>query len=184
MIFETIISTINNKGQVNFAPFGVKKDKQFIFISPYIPSKTLHNLEETMQATINYVNDSSFFINCILGEKKFDKKKCFIVKGFYLKEALSHDEVVVDSVVKDKKRPTFKCRVVKKIYHKRFEGFNRAHAALIEACILASRVKILKKKRIINELNNLTNSIIKTAGRNEQKDWKLIRNYILNETQD
>ncbi len=184
MIFETIISTINNKGQVNFAPFGVKKDKEFIFISPYIPSKTLDNLEETMQATINYVNDSSFFINCILGKKKFDKKKCFIVKGFYLKEALSHDEVVVDSVEKDKKRPTFKCRVVKKTYHKRFEGFNRAHAALIEACILASRVKILKKKKIIDELNNLTNSIIKTAGENEQKDWNLIRNYILNETKD
>ena len=44
MIIETIISTINDKGEVNFAPFGIKKNEKFIYISPYIPSKTLNNL--------------------------------------------------------------------------------------------------------------------------------------------
>ena len=74
MILETIISTTNKKGQVNCAPFGIRKDKNFLFISPYIPSQTLFNLEETMQAAVNYVNDSSFFVNCILGKKNFKKK--------------------------------------------------------------------------------------------------------------
>ena len=58
MIFETIVSTINNKGQVNFAPFGIRKRKEFIFISPYIPSKTLENLKQTKCASINYLDDS------------------------------------------------------------------------------------------------------------------------------
>ena len=158
MIFETIVSTIDLKGKVNFAPFGIKKDKNFIFLSPYIPSKTLNNLHETMQATINYVDDSSFFVNSILGKKNFKKKECLKIKGFFLADALAHDEVIVESIKKDETRPTFKCKVVKKFYHKRFEGFNRAHGSLIEACILASRVKILKRKQIIDNLKNLTNS--------------------------
>ena len=37
-------------------------------------------------------------------------------------------------------------KVVRRIYHKRYEGFNRADGSIIEACILASRVKILNIK--------------------------------------
>ena len=44
MIIETIISTVNSKGQVNFAPFGIKKDNNFIYISPYIPQGLLKTL--------------------------------------------------------------------------------------------------------------------------------------------
>ena len=60
MILETIISTVNKKGQVNFAPFGIRKDKNFLYISPYIPSQTLMNLEHTRCASINYIDDASF----------------------------------------------------------------------------------------------------------------------------
>ena len=100
--------------------------------------------------------------------KKTLKKKCIKIKGF-LKEAEAHDEVVVDSIIKDRVRPTFKCKVVRRIYHKRYEGFNRADGSIIEACILASRVKILKKKTILVSLNNLKNSVVKTAGDNQIK---------------
>tara|TARA_E500000331_G_scaffold268392_1_gene259745 strand:+ start:361 stop:915 length:555 start_codon:yes stop_codon:yes gene_type:complete len=182
MIFETIISTINEKGNVNFAPFGVKRKNNFIFISPYIPSTTLNNLIKSKQATINYIDDSAFFVNCIIGKKKFQKKKCNKIQGYFLKEALAHDEVLVESMTEDKLRPTFKCRIIEKVNHKRFEGYNRARNSLIEACILASRVKILEKKKILDELNSLTSSIIKTAGIGEKKSWNLIKNYILNAT--
>ena len=60
MILETIISTIDKSGNVNFAPFGIKKNKNFILISPYIPSKTLNNLTSTKSATVNYTNDAVF----------------------------------------------------------------------------------------------------------------------------
>lgn len=106
-----------------------------------------------------------------------------MIKGFFIKNTLSHDEVVVESVRKDKIRPTFKCKVVKQFNHKRFEGFNRANGALIEACILASRVKILEKKIILKNLDNLSESVLKTAGVSEKKNWNLIRSFILNATQ-
>tara|TARA_Y100001954_G_scaffold237941_1_gene303480 strand:- start:1740 stop:2291 length:552 start_codon:yes stop_codon:yes gene_type:complete len=182
MIFETIICTTNNKGSVNFAPFGIKKNKKHIFISPYIPSTTLNNLEETGNASINYIDDAAFFVNCIIGKKNFKKKMCSKINCFFLKDALAHDEVVVESIKANKVRPIFKCKIINKEEHKRFEGFNRARNSLIEACILASRVKILKKKQILKELEGLENSVEKTAGIKERKSWNLISKFILNET--
>ncbi len=179
MIFETIISTVNSKGIVNFAPFGIRRVKNFIYVSPYVPSTTLMNLEQTRCASINYIDDASFFINCIIGKKNFKKEKCFKIKGYFLKDALSHDEVIVQSIKEDRIRPKFKCKIVNKLEHKRFEGFNRAHGSLIEACILASRVKILKKEFILKELNNLTIPIEKTAGIKEKKSWLIIKSFIL-----
>ena len=95
---------------------------------------------------------------------------------------MAHDEVVVESVKENKVRPIFKCKIINQEEHKRFEGFNRARNSLIEACILASRVKILKKKQILKELEGLKNSVEKTAGIKERKSWNLISKFILNET--
>ena len=75
MILETIVSTINQKREVNFAPFGIKKKSKDIIISPYIPSITLKNLRDNNCAVINYIDDASFYVNCILGNKNFKKKK-------------------------------------------------------------------------------------------------------------
>ena len=184
MIIETIISTLNEDGIVNFAPFGIKRKEGFIYISPYVPSTTLTNLKISREASVNYVNDSSFFVRCITGKKKFPKRRCSNINGFFLKDALAHDEIIVKSINKNKIRPTFKCKIVQRFDHKRFEGFNRAHGSLIEACILASRVKILKRKNILDDLDKLASSIEKTAGLKEKKNWDLIKNYILESAKD
>ena len=63
MIIETIVSTMDNDEEVNFSPFGIKKNKNQIYISPYIPSKTLLNLELTKCAVVNYTDNTSFFVN-------------------------------------------------------------------------------------------------------------------------
>ena len=155
MIIESIVSTVSKRRSVNFAPFGIRKEKKEIIISPYIPSTTLNNLEETGNASVNYIDDAAFFVNCIIGKKKFEKIKCSKINCFFLKDALAHDEVVVESIKVNKVRPIFKCKIINKEEHKRFEGFNRARNSLIEACILASRVKILKKKKNINGIERL-----------------------------
>ena len=64
MIIETIVSTMDNEEKVNFSPFGIKKKKNQICISPYIPSKTLLNLELTKCAVVNYTDSTSFFVDC------------------------------------------------------------------------------------------------------------------------
>ena len=78
----------------------------------------------------------------------------------------------------DKIRPTFQCRILKTINLKKYEGHNRAKSAIIEACILASRVKLLEKKKILKELDYLKIAVHKTAGLIEKKSWSKIWKYI------
>ena len=180
MIIETIISTVNSKGKVNFAPFGVKKDNNYIYISPYIPSRTLENLNMNKCAVINYTDDVRYFVDCLVGEKKFKKLKSFKINGFYLEGCLSHEEVRVVSIKNDKVRPTFKCEIVGEYTHKKFLGFNRAKASILEACILASRLKILDEKKIREELDYLHISVKKTGSYKELRSWKKINKFIEN----
>ena len=112
-------------------------------------------------------------------KKKFKKKRAELINCFYLEDTMSFDEVIVDRIIEDKVRPKFICRVVKSVFNKRYEGHNRAKASIIEACILASRIGMLSKKKILNELEYLSIGVKKTAGPNEEKAWKKINFYIL-----
>ena len=179
MIIESIVSTVSKRRSVNFAPFGIRKEKKEIIISPYIPSITLQNLRSNKCAVVNYIEDASFYVNCIIGKKKFKKEKAEKIDGFYLKETLSFDEVVVQKIIENEVRPKFICKVVKSVFKKRYEGHNRAKASLIEACILASRVGMLSTKKILNELEYLSIGVEKTAGPKEEKAWIEIKSYIV-----
>ena len=179
MIIESIVSTISEKRNVNFAPFGIIKEKKKIIISPYIPSTTLQNLKNNKCAVINYIDDANFYVNCITGEKKFKKKRAELIDGFYLEDTLSFDEVVVHKIIENQVRPKFICKVVKSVFKKRYDGHNRAKASVIEACILASRIGMLPSKKILDELEYLSIGVKKTAGPNEEKAWKKIKLFIL-----
>ena len=178
MIIETIVSTIDKNSDVNFSPFGIKKRNNNVYISPYIPSKTLSNLESTKHAVINYTDNVSFFVNCIIGNKKFKKKKCTNFPGYFLENCLSYEQVVVKKILQDTKRPTFICEVQKNISVSNYQGHNRSKAAIIEACILASRVNLLDENKIFNELEYLKISVEKTAGPKEKRSWEKILKYI------
>ena len=81
MIFETIVSTLDKNKEINFAPFGIKKSKNTILISPFVPSKTLNNLKENKFAVVNYTDRSEFFVDCIIGKLSL-KEKCKNFPGF------------------------------------------------------------------------------------------------------
>ena len=42
----------------------------------------------------------------------------------------------------------------------------------------------MEKKIILKNLNNLSESVLKTAGVSEKKSWDLIRNYIFDATKE
>ncbi len=178
MIFESIITSIDKVGRTNVAPFGIKRNGEFVYISPYIPSKTFDNLKLNNVGAVNHVDDSEIFVNCIIGEKNFSLKKCVKVSCFYLEKALTVEEFMVDDFLPDELRPTFKCKIIKTHKCKAFMGHNRSRAAIIEACILASRIQILKEKKIFDELNYLSIAISKTSGKKELSLWKKLNQHI------
>ena len=59
-----------------------------------------------------------------------------------------------------------------------YYGFNRAKSAVIELCILASRLGIIDNKKIDDEIKYLQIAINKTAGSNEAEAWEWLLEYI------
>ena len=178
MIIESIIISSDLSGLINFAPFGIKKEEDFIFISPYFPSTTLKNLKNNKYASVNYTDQANIFVDCLLGKKDFKINQCKKKNSFFLKDSLSYDEVEVVEYIHHELRPTFRCKVINSYMNKRYMGINRANNSIIEACILASRVKLLEKEKILKELEYLSIAVEKTSGENELKAWKKINEYI------
>lgn len=180
MIIETIITSLNEDKSVNYAPFGIKINKDIITISPYIPSITHENLKLRMSAAINYTNNANLFVSCLL-KKKIDLKKCHEINCFYIKESLKHQEIKVIDYIENAIRPEFKCKVIREENHNTFNGINRANNAIIEACILATRINLLKKEHIFKELKYLSNAVKKTSGKKEIESWQKLNTYIISE---
>jgi hypothetical protein len=73
--------------------------------------------------------------------------------------------------MEDEQRPRFRCRVVHRAVHAPFEGFNRAKAAVVEAAILVSRLGMLPREKVEQEIAYLQIAVSKTAGPAEQEAW-------------
>ena len=77
----------------------------------------------------------------------------------------------MQEIKEDELRPQFHCSVIAEITHAPFTGYNRAAAAVLEAAILVSRLNMLPKEKVEQEIEYLTIAIEKTAGEAEQQAW-------------
>ena len=172
MIYETVITTMNQDGTVHIAPMGIRHEKEKYLIAPFKPSRTLDNLLHSGVAVINATDDVLIIAGCLTGRHDWPVVEAAHIACKRLAGALSHVEVRVDSSKDDELRPVFTCRPVHAAIHRPFRGFNRAQAAAIEAAILVSRLHLLPERKIRSELEYLGIAIGKTAGDNERTAWQ------------
>jgi len=169
MIRETIVTTVNPAGAVHVAPLGIIADGEGWIIAPFRPSTTLDNLRAVPFAVANYTDDVRIFAGSLTGRRQWPTVATASVPVPRLAEALAHAELAVSRVSDDEQRPRFHCRVVQTISHAPFLGFNRAQAAVIEAAILVSRLTMLPRQKVEQELAYLEIAVGKTAGPAEQE---------------
>ena len=100
------------------------------------------------------------------------------IPGDRLASALAHVELVLDREDDDEMRPRLLCRPVYSATHRPFRGFNRAQAAVIEACILVSRLDMLAREKVQSEIDYLSIAIGKTAGPHEAEAWQWLMDRI------
>ena len=174
MIRECIVTTQNEQGRVHIAPLGLIEDGEAWVIAPFRPSTTLDNLRTTPFAVANFTDDVLVFAGCLTGNKDWPTRAADRVPGAVLDGALSHLELAVENVQEDDLRPRFQCRIVHQATHAPFSGFNRAQAAVIEAAILASRLKMLPREKVERELAYLQIAVEKTAGPREHEAWRIL----------
>ncbi len=171
MIFETIISTLDLAGKPHVTPFGVRYEHGLVMIAPFKPSTTLENILATKVATMNLTDDVRVFAGAITKNQTLDLTPTIKIQGVRLAQTLAHKELSLVKVQDDPLRPQLFFEVKYQAQHAAFEGFNRAQAAVIELAVLASRLHMLPKEKVINEVQYLKIAIDKTAGERELAAW-------------
>ena len=178
MIFETIITSIDLAGNPHLAPFGIKYEGENIIISPYRPSTTLDNILATKGAVMNLTDDVRVFAASLTNRKVGElvsintTSQTNKIKGFRLDNCLAHVELELLEVRDEAVRPQLIMQKVAEFNHKPFAGFNRAQAAVIELAVLVSRLHLLPKDKVMNEIEYLKIAIDKTAGEREWQAWR------------
>jgi uncharacterized protein len=175
MIFETIVTTVDDAGNPHVTPFGIKYENEGdalrILISPFKPSTSLNNILATKCAVLNLTDDVRVFAGALTKRQPWHLVSTNQVKGFRLADCLAHAELILDEVRDDATRPILVMKKVAEFNHKPFAGFNRAQAAVVELAVLASRLHMLPREKIQTELTYLKIAIDKTAGPREIEAW-------------
>ena len=176
MIFETIITTVDLAGEPHIAPFGVRYEGDLVVIAPYKPSTTLDNILATKCAVMNLADDVRVFAAALTNRKIANGETGALVQankinGFRLADCLAHVELELVELRDDVIRPQLFMQKVAEFNHRPFAGFNRAQAAVIERAVLVSRLHLLPKDKIKNEIEYLKIAMDKTAGEREMQAW-------------
>jgi uncharacterized protein len=171
MIREAVVTTVDAKGEAHIAPFGLTASGKHWIIAPFRPSKTLDNLSDVPKAVANFTDDVLIFAGCLTGRRNWPLVAASRIRVPRLAGALAHAELAVEEVADDPVRPRFTCSVIHEETHAPFGGFNRAKAAVIEGCILVSRLGMLPRQKIEQEVAYLQIAIDKTAGARELEAW-------------
>lgn len=178
MILETIVTTMNRQGAINFAPMGVEWGDETIVLKPFLETTTFQNLRETMAAVVNLTDDAMLFAQGAISSPQFPHLPAQRVRGAVLEAACSWRELEVVHIDATPPRSRIDARVVHRGTRREFIGFNRARHAVLEAAILATRTHLLPREQIRDEYARLQVIVDKTAGPREREAMELLTHYV------
>jgi uncharacterized protein len=171
MIFETIVTSVDEAGNAHVTPFGVKHEGDFVVISPFKPSTSLNNILATKCAVLNLTDDVRVFAGALTKRQAWTLLPANEINGLRLADCLAHTELSLEDVRDDPTRPQLVMKKVAEFNHRPFAGFNRAQAAVVELAVLVSRLHLLPREKIETERRYLQIAIDKTAGPREIEAW-------------
>jgi hypothetical protein len=178
VILETIVTTMDGNGIINFAPMGVEWDEEHIVLKPFLETTTFRNLRESKAAVVNLTDDAMLFAQGAISRPQLPFVPAAKVRGAVLEAACSWRELEVLAIDDTPPRSRINARVVHRGVRREFIGFNRARNAVLEAAILATRTHLLPKEQIREEFARLQVVVDKTAGPREREAMDLLTQYV------
>ncbi|PTL35976.1 hypothetical protein CLG94_06680 [Candidatus Methylomirabilis limnetica] len=178
MIIESIVTTLDEAGGANFAPMGITIGEGELLIRPYKDSATCQNIIATGAAVVNLTDSIRLFAESAISRPHFPTFPAELVTGIVLTDACSYYECSVMHTNTASERATFLCKILKKGILREFIGFSRAKNAIIEATILATRVRFLGVAHILQEYRRLTEIVQKTGGEQEAQAMRYLQDYV------
>ncbi len=178
MILETIVTTLDATGTINFAPMGVEWGDENIVLKPFLETSTFRNVSTTGTAVVNLTDDAMLFAQGAISSPQFPSFPAEVVRGAVLEAACSWRELEVLTIDATPPRSRIEARVVHQGFRREFIGFNRARHAVLEAAILATRTHLLPAEQIRDEYARLQIIVDKTAGAREREAMDLLTQYV------
>jgi hypothetical protein len=178
VIVETIVTTMDQGGAINFAPMGVEWGDDLIILKPFLETSTFRNLNATRVAVVNLTDDAMLFAQGAISSPQLPFLPASVVKGAVLEAASSWRELEVLTIDATPPRSRIEARVVHRGLGREFIGFNRAKHAVLEAAILATRTHLLPADQIRDEYARLQVLVDKTAGPREREAMELLTQYV------
>ena len=178
MIIESIVTTVDVNGSINFAPMGVEWGEETIVLKPFLETTTFRNLSATGVAVVNLTDDAMLFAQGAISSPQFPSIPATIVEGAVLEAACSWRELRVVTIDATPPRSRIEAQVVHRGTRREFIGFNRARNAVLEAAILATRTHLLPAEQIREEYARLQVVVDKTAGPREREAMDLLTQYV------
>ncbi|MBA3445082.1 MAG: DUF447 family protein [Gemmatimonadales bacterium] len=178
MILETIVTSVEAGGAINFAPMGVEWGDEIIILKPFLKTTTYRNVSATGTAVVNITDDAMLFAQGAISSPQFPWRPAHVVQGAVLEAACSWRELEVLSVDATPPRSRIEARVVHHGFSREFMGFNRARHAVLEAAIFATRTHLLPAEQIRDEYARLQVIVDKTAGPRELEAMALLTRYV------
>lgn len=171
MIYETVVTTLSPSGEAHLAPMGVRYEGDQVLMMPFRPSRTLDNVLTSGRAVLNLTTDVRVFAGCVTGRKDWPTVPLDGFAGHRLRDTLAHVELELLHPQEDDVRPVLYMRRLREESHGSFRGLNRAQAAIVEGAVLVSRLGMLPREKIEQEMTYLQIAIDKTAGETELQAW-------------
>ena len=186
MILEGIVTTRSVDGGVNIAPMGAVIDDaqersiRRMRLRPYQGTATLANLTRTGQGVFHVTDDVELLARAAVDrlETLPELLPAQGVEGWILADACRWYALRVVTIDASAPRAEVESEVVDCGRLRDFFGLNRAKHAVVEAAILATRVKLLPPAEIRDALERLALPVEKTGGAAEQRAFAFLQDYV------
>lgn len=189
--YEAILTTINDEGKTNAAPFGVRiLEKDKVMLKIFEGGTTIENIKERGEFIVNITNDPVMFSYATtatipdeyLSRISYEDHEFahirnadayFICKVYSLKEGMRKDNI------KDSEVNVIKAEVLElKINSPCVRPMNRGIHALMESLVNYSRINIVDKDTrdfFIERFKESDRIVKKVAGKEEKEAMKILK---------
>jgi uncharacterized protein len=178
MIIESIVTSMDPDGTVNFAPMGVEWGDEIIVLKPFLETTTFRNVQATGAAVVNLTDDVLLFARAAISSPQYSSVPASVVRGVVLADGCSWRELEVRSIDATPPRSRIETRIVHCGTRREFIGFNRARHAVLEAAILSTRLHLIPRAEIEVEFAKLQVIVNKTAGPREFEAMELLTDFV------
>jgi hypothetical protein len=89
VIIESIVTSMDPSGTVNFAPMGVEWGEDHLVLKPFLETTTFRNVSATRTAVVNLTDNVMLFAQAAISSPSYPAFPAEVVRGVVLEAACS-----------------------------------------------------------------------------------------------